>query len=69
MSFEDYDFNPPLHSLLIGIDIFKNIFLLTGVTVKSVRVNIGPGGPNLLAFLVRWTKNASKLCPPPDPFC
>ena len=26
-----------------------------GVTVKSVRVHFGPGGPNLLAFLVRRT--------------
>ena len=41
----------------------------TGVTVKSVRVNIGPGGPNLLAVLVRRTKNASKFGLPPDPFC
>ena len=40
-----------------------------GVTVKSVWVNFGPGGPDLLAILVRRTKNATKFGPPPDPFC
>ena len=42
---------------------------LAGVTVKSVRVHFGPGGPNVLAVLVRGTKNASIFGPPPDPFC
>ena len=45
------------------------LFGLAGVTVKSVRVHFGAGGPNLLAFSVRRTKNASIFGPPPDPFC
>ena len=35
----------------------------TGVTVKSVRAIIGPGGPNPLALLARRTESASGFCP------
>ena len=50
---------------------------MAGVTVKSVQVNIGPGGPNLLAFLAPEESLGTRLIlglpdhkfgPPPDPF-
>ena len=34
------------------------------VTEKSVRPNLGPGGPHLLAQLVRRNQYASAFCPP-----
>ena len=43
----------PIKSIM-DWSIFARI-IFNGVTVKSVRVHFGPGGPNLLAFLVRRT--------------